>query len=50
LLTSVSSAIQGGHAAEGVCAAVDAIGQALAQHFPAEPDDRNELPDAPARV
>ncbi|MEY2931640.1 MAG: hypothetical protein RL033_2389 [Pseudomonadota bacterium] len=50
LLTSVSSAIQGGHAADGVCAAVDAIGQALAKHFPAEPGDRNELPDAPARV
>lgn len=50
LVTSVSTAIHDGHAADGVCAAVDSIGQALAQHFPPEADDRNELPDAPTRV
>lgn len=50
VVAAVSSAIHEGHAADGVCAAVDSIGQALAQHFPPESDDSNELPDAPTRV
>jgi putative membrane protein len=50
LVTAVGTAIHAGHAADGVCAAVDAIGRALAQHFPPEPGDDNELPDAPQRV
>lgn len=50
LVNTASAAIHDGHAADGVCAAVDSIGQALAQHFPPESDDSNELPDAPTRV
>ena len=50
VVKAVSTAIHEGHAADGVCAAVDSIGQALAQHFPPEPDDQNELPDALTRV
>ncbi len=29
----------------GICAAVEACGKALAEHFPHRPDDINELPD-----
>jgi putative membrane protein len=29
----------------GICAAIDACGKALAEHFPHRPDDINELPD-----
>ncbi len=50
LVSSVTTAIHDGHAADGVCAAIDSIGKSLAQHFPPEADDINELPDAPARV
>jgi putative membrane protein len=34
-----------GRACEGICAAIQDCGQALAQHFPHRADDRNELPD-----
>jgi putative membrane protein len=30
----------------GICAAIEVCGKALAQHFPHQPDDINELPDA----
>jgi putative membrane protein len=50
LVQTVTRAIREGHAADGVCAAVDAIGDALAQHFPRAADDTNELPDAVQRV
>jgi putative membrane protein len=30
----------------GICAAIEACGKALAEHFPHRPDDVNELPDA----
>jgi len=50
LVQAVTRAIREGQAAEGVCTAVDAIGEALAQHFPRAADDTNELPDAVQRV
>jgi putative membrane protein len=50
LVETVTRAIREGHPADGVCAAVDAIGAALAQHFPRAADDTNELPDAVQRV
>lgn len=33
------------HLADGLIAAVDRVGQVLAEHFPRAEDDRNELPD-----
>jgi putative membrane protein len=50
LVQTVTSSIRQGRAAQGVCAAVDSIGAALAQHFPPEADDTNELPNAVQRV
>lgn len=37
--------IEQGRAREGICAAVESCGKALAEHFPRRPDDTNELPD-----
>ncbi|MGD0307876.1 MAG: TPM domain-containing protein [Acidobacteriota bacterium] len=37
--------IKQGKAREGICAAVETCGRALAEHFPHRPDDVNELPD-----
>lgn len=37
--------IKRGDLRSGVCAAIEACGNALAQHFPPRPDDINELPD-----
>lgn len=50
LVQTVTRAIREGRPADGVCAAVDAIGDALARHFPRAADDTNELPDAVQRV
>jgi putative membrane protein len=50
LVQAVSAAIRDGNAAQGVCAAVDSIGEALAQHFPREAGDTNELPDAVRQI
>jgi len=47
---AVVSAIRTGQPREGLLHAVDAIGAALAEHFPPAADDINELPDAPRRV
>jgi uncharacterized membrane protein len=38
--------LQAGAAREGLVAAVAELGQALTEHFPRRPDDRNELTDA----
>lgn len=38
--------IRSGKAREGICAAVDSCGKALAQHFPRSHDDVNELSDS----
>src|SRR6266545_2046718 len=37
--------VREGRAREGICAAVEACGKALAQHFPRRAGDVNELPD-----
>jgi putative membrane protein len=37
--------IRNGKAREGICAAIECCGDALARHFPYRPDDTNELPD-----
>lgn len=37
--------IRAGKPREGICAAVEACGAALAKHFPHRPDDVDELPD-----
>jgi putative membrane protein len=50
LVDEVVSAIRKGHAAQGLVAAIDAIGARLAQHFPPSADDINELPDEPRHV
>jgi uncharacterized membrane protein len=50
LVDDVVAAIRGGHAADGIARAVDAIGARLAQHFPPSAHDTNELPDAPRQV
>lgn len=42
--------IRGGRVANGLCAAVDRVGMVLAEHFPRDADDRNELPDRLIRV
>jgi putative membrane protein len=50
LVNEVVSAIRKGQAAQGIGAAIDAIGARLAQHFPPSADDINELPDEPRHV
>ncbi len=37
--------IKDGKPREGICAAIESCGKALAAHFPRRPDDINELPD-----
>jgi putative membrane protein len=37
--------IKEGNACPSICAAIDACGQALSQHFPIKPDDVDELPN-----
>jgi uncharacterized membrane protein len=34
---------------QGLCAGIEAIGAVLSRHFPATPDDVDELPDRPTR-
>jgi putative membrane protein len=46
----VVGAIHHGEARAGIMAAVDAIADDLARHFPPRSDDENELPDAPRRI
>ncbi len=41
----IIAGIRQGKAREGICAAIQSCGDALAQHFPHRPDDVNELPD-----
>jgi len=50
VVDQVVGMIRQGHAADGIAAAVDSIGESLAQHFPREADDVNELPDAVTRL
>ncbi len=41
----IISGIKQGRAREGICAAIESCGKALADHFPRRADDVNELPD-----
>jgi putative membrane protein len=50
LVDEVVGAIRKRQAAQGIGAAIDAIGARLAQHFPPSADDINELPDEPRHV
>jgi putative membrane protein len=42
---SIIQGIREGKVCDGICAAIDSCGKALAEHFPPRPDDINELPD-----
>jgi uncharacterized membrane protein len=42
---AMSAVFREGRFTEGVCEAVAAVGERLAEHFPRRPDDENELPD-----
>lgn len=44
-MATLVDAVRAGRAGAGVVAAVAAIGTILAEHFPKNTDDRNELPD-----
>jgi putative membrane protein len=41
----IIAGIREGNPGGGICAAIEACGKALAEHFPPRPDDINELPD-----
>jgi len=41
----IISGIRRGNVRGGICAAIEACGKALAEHFPPRPDDVNELPN-----
>jgi putative membrane protein len=45
IIRTFTEAVRAGEVAKGFVAAIDAIADVLAQHFPRAPDDRNELPD-----
>ena len=44
-MVALVDAVRGGRPAEGMAAAVAAIGMIIAEHFPKTEHDRNELPD-----
>lgn len=46
----IMDGLQSGRHAEGIIAAVNAIGAELERHFPRAEDDQNELPDRPQIV
>ena len=41
----IARGVKEGHAAEALCQEIGRVGEVLAQHFPARPDDVNELSD-----
>jgi uncharacterized membrane protein len=43
----MEAGFRAGHFERGVIAGIEAVSRLLAQHFPAQPGGRNELPDAP---
>ena len=43
---TVSQGVKDGRACDALCSAIDAAGKVLSQHFPIEPGDTNELPNA----
>lgn len=44
-MTALLTEVKAGRAADGIVAAVDHIGAVLAEHFPRQVDDKNEIPD-----
>ena len=44
-LATLLSGIKAGHMAGGLAGAVEKVGAVLAEHFPRDDDDQNELPD-----
>jgi uncharacterized membrane protein len=49
IAAEMSSHLREGRYTEAVVGAVQRVGGVLREHFPREPDDRNELPDAVER-
>ncbi len=43
--TAIAQGIKGGNAATALCHEIGRVGEILARHFPARPDDTNELSD-----
>lgn len=50
LRENLVEALSQGKSAEGIIRAIEVVGQEMANHFPREDDDVNELPDAPRIV
>ena len=44
-MTAMLTQVRAGRAADGLIAAIALVGEVLAEHFPPEPHDVNELPD-----
>lgn len=44
-LAAMLAELKAGRVADGMCAAVQQVGMVLAEHFPRDADDTNELPD-----
>lgn len=49
-MAAMLTEIRNGRIADGLCAAIERVGAVLAEHFPRDADDRNELPDRLIRV
>jgi putative membrane protein len=45
-MTSLIAEVREGRPADGIVAAIERVGEVLAEHFPRSADDRNEIPDA----
>jgi uncharacterized membrane protein len=50
LATAMSERFRAGKFTDGVLHGIECAGALLAEHFPASPDDRNELPDGVEEV
>lgn len=50
LCRNLEGAMQAGRCREGVLAAIEAVSDLLAEHFPATGDNPNELPDMPVVI
>ena len=50
LTTAMAERFKSGEFTEGLVLGIERAGALLAQHFPRQPDDRNELPDTVEKV